>query len=210
MFAASVNKFCNDFKQAELTADDFTCLIFAQGLVSAEDAEVRRRVQTKFENEQGLTLQKLAEDCQRIISVKCDSKTIDESGVAQISKIRSKSTAYSPQKDQRQISCSKSRNKQNTNRLKKPPGPSYHCGKWHWMKFCPVKKKKYCKNCNKNGHNLTQCWYARRTRKPKSKIRQAQSDDIVNRNLKKYVTVDIFYDYIKFQLDSGSDISIIN
>ena len=46
------------------------------------------------------------------------------------------------------------------------------------MKFCPVKKKKYYKNCNKNGHNLTQCWYAHTMRKPKSKIRQAQLDDV--------------------------------
>ena len=123
----------NDFKLAELTADDFKRLIFAQGLISAEDAEVRRRVLIKLENEQGLTFQNLAEDCQRVISVKCDSQTIEESGVAQIRKIRSKSTAYSPQK---------------------PSGPCYHCGKWHWMKFCPVKKKKYC---HKNSHSLTQC-----------------------------------------------------
>ena len=126
-FAASVNKLCNDFKLAELTADDFKCLIFSQGLVSAEDAEVRGRVLTKLENEQGLTLQ--GNFCQRVISVKCDSKTIEESGVAQIRKIRSKSTAYSRQKDKRQISCSKPRDKQNANRLKKPPGPCYHCGK---------------------------------------------------------------------------------
>ena len=86
-----MNKLCNDFKLAELTADKF--LIFAQGLVSAEDAEVRRRVLTKLENEHGLTLQKLAEDCQRVIPVKCDSKTIEESGEVQIRKIRSKSTA---------------------------------------------------------------------------------------------------------------------
>ena len=113
-----MNKLCNDFKLAELTVDDLKCLIFAQGLVSAEDAEVRRRVLTKLENEQELTLQKLAEDCQRVISDECDSKTIEESGVAQIRKIRSKSTAYSPQKDKRQISYSKPRNKQNANRLK--------------------------------------------------------------------------------------------
>ena len=97
-FAASVNKLSNDFKLAELTADDLKCLLFVQGLISAEDAEVRRRVLTKLENEQGLTIQKLAEDCQRVISVKCDSKTIKESGVSQIRKIRNKSTTYSPQK----------------------------------------------------------------------------------------------------------------
>ena len=38
-FAASVNKLCNDFKLAELTANDFKCLIFAQVLIAAEDAE---------------------------------------------------------------------------------------------------------------------------------------------------------------------------
>ena len=31
-FSASVNKLCNDFRLAELTADDLKCLIFAQGL----------------------------------------------------------------------------------------------------------------------------------------------------------------------------------
>ena len=74
-FAASVNKLFNDFKLAELTAYDFKCLIFAQGQ-TAEDTEVRRRVLTKLENEQGSTLQKFAEDYQRVISVKCDSKMI--------------------------------------------------------------------------------------------------------------------------------------
>ena len=92
-FAALVKKLCNDFKLAELTADDFRSLIFSQGLVSAEDAEVRRRVLTKLENEQGVTLQKLTEDCQRVIYVKGDLKTIEESGVAQIWKIRTKSTS---------------------------------------------------------------------------------------------------------------------
>ena len=98
-FAATVNKHCNDFKLADSTIDDSKCLIFAQGLVSAEDAEIRRRVLTKLENEQGLTLKKLAEDCQRVISVKSDSKTIEESGVAHIKKIKSKETLYFPQKE---------------------------------------------------------------------------------------------------------------
>ena len=41
---------------------------------------------TKLENEQGLTLKTLAEDCQRVVCVKSDSKTIEESGVAHIKK----------------------------------------------------------------------------------------------------------------------------
>ena len=45
-FAATVSKHCNDFKLADLTADDFKSLIFAQSLVSVEDTEIRRRVLT--------------------------------------------------------------------------------------------------------------------------------------------------------------------
>ena len=58
-FAATVNKHCNDFKLADLTADDFKCLIFAQGLISSECAEIRRRVLIKLENKQYLTLKKI-------------------------------------------------------------------------------------------------------------------------------------------------------
>ena len=39
----------------------------------------RRRVLSKLENEPDLTLQKLAEDCQSILSVRKDSKNIEES-----------------------------------------------------------------------------------------------------------------------------------
>ena len=73
-FSSVVNKNCDDFKQGELSEDNFKCLIFAQGLVSAKDAEIRRRVLSKLENECDITLQELAENCQRIVSVRKDSK----------------------------------------------------------------------------------------------------------------------------------------
>ena len=72
--ASVVNKNSDDFKLCELLVDNFKCLIFAQGLVSTKNAEIRRRVLSKLENEPDLTHQKLAEDCQRIVSVKKDSK----------------------------------------------------------------------------------------------------------------------------------------
>ena len=71
-FVLVVNKNCDDFKLGKLSADNFKCLICAQGLVSAKDAEIRRRVLSKLENEPDRTLQKLAEDCQRIVSVRKD------------------------------------------------------------------------------------------------------------------------------------------
>ena len=102
-FASVVNKNCDDFKLDELSADNFKCLIFAQGLVSAKDAEIGRRVLSKLENEPDLTLQKLAEDCQRIVSVRKDSKNIEESGVAYVRKVKHRSQSYSPVKERKNM-----------------------------------------------------------------------------------------------------------
>ena len=110
-----MNKHCNDFTLADLTTDDFKCLILAQGLVSAEDVEIRRRMVTKLKNEQGMTLKKLAQDCQRVVSVKSDSKTIEESRFAHIKKIKSKPTLYSPQKEKSKITRRNIYDQQSTN-----------------------------------------------------------------------------------------------
>ena len=39
-FASVINKNCDDFKRGKLSADNFKCLIFTQGRVSAKDAEI--------------------------------------------------------------------------------------------------------------------------------------------------------------------------
>ena len=166
---------------------------------------------TKLENEQGLTLKKLAEDCQRVVSVKSDSKTIEESGVAPFKKIKSKPTLYSHRKKKSKITRPNIYDRQSTNRRKNPPpGPCYICGDLHWMMFCPAKKKKTCKNCGKVAHEVTRCWYAKKLRKPRNKIRQTQSGDNKDGNVRKYVMLKIFNKTVKFQFDSGFDFSIIN
>ena len=52
------------------------------------------------------------------------------------------------------------------------------------MRFCPAKKKLTCKNCGKVGHEATRCWYAKKSRKPRNKIRQTQSGDNKDGNLR--------------------------
>ena len=69
--------------------------------MSAKDAEIRRRVLSKLENEPDLTHQKLVEDWQRIVSVRKDSKIIDESGVAYVRKAKHRSQSYSPVKERK-------------------------------------------------------------------------------------------------------------
>ena len=73
-FASVVNKHCDDFRLAELSADNFKCSIFVQELVSTKDAEIRHRIQDKLENEPNIILQQIAENCQKYVSVKQDSK----------------------------------------------------------------------------------------------------------------------------------------
>ena len=89
-FVSVVNKHCDDFKLSELSANNFKCLIFVQGLVSNKDEEIKRRVLNKLENEPNLTLQQIAEDCQRFVCVRQDSKDIEESGVSHIKNTQQK------------------------------------------------------------------------------------------------------------------------
>ena len=100
-FASVVNKNCDDFKSGELSTDNFKCLIFVQGLVSAKNAEIRRRVLSKLENKPDLTLQKLAEDYKRIVSVSKDSQNIEESSVAYIRKVKHRFQSYFPVKERK-------------------------------------------------------------------------------------------------------------
>ena len=79
-----VNKHCDDLKLAELSPINFKCLIFCQ------DAEIRRRVLNKQENEPNLTLQQIAEDCEKFVYVRQGSKNIEKSGMSLIKNIRHK------------------------------------------------------------------------------------------------------------------------
>ena len=49
------------------------------------------------------TLQKLAEDCQRIVSIRKDSKNIEESGVVYVRKVKHRSQSYSLVKEREKI-----------------------------------------------------------------------------------------------------------
>ena len=89
-FMSVMNQHCDDFKLSELSANNFKCLIFVQGLISAKDSEIRRRVLSKLENEPNLSLQQIAEDCHRFVSVRQDSKSIEDSIITHIRKVRQK------------------------------------------------------------------------------------------------------------------------
>ena len=66
---------------------------------------------------------------------------------------------------------------------------------------------KKCQNCDRFGHKGSQC----RNRKIiKNKGRHTKSEDESDKVVRKYITVKVLNKSVRFQSDSGSDLSIIN
>ena len=186
-FASIVNKHCDDFKLSSLSIDNFKCLVFTQGLIDQQDAEIRRRALVKLEAEPELTVQKLAEDIQRHIAVKRESKNI-ESGIAHIRKIHGKKGKPPTKYQKGGKSLTQSHQDKNLRRQ------------------TPDKKQIKCYRCERTGHIAKNCRVKIGT---KTYVKMAKTDP-PNENVRKYVSVKIRGKEIKLQLDSGSDLSIIN
>ena len=62
----------------------FKCLIFIQGLTSPSEKEVRTRLLNKLEQDQKITLQSLAEECQHILNLRADTATTEEQNISNI------------------------------------------------------------------------------------------------------------------------------
>ena len=76
--AGVTNRECMKLKLNELTSDSFKSLIFVQGLASNKDAEMTFIILTKLEMDSKLTLQKIAEECQRMTNLKQETTWIEE------------------------------------------------------------------------------------------------------------------------------------
>ena len=100
---------------------------------------MRRRILTKLENEQNMSLQQLADHCQQHVNIKQDSQNIEEAGIANV---------------RRNWKSPSSTNKNHEE--KPPPSACYGCGQFHWYKDCPYKYK-ICRNCNRKGHKMSCC-----------------------------------------------------
>ncbi|CAI2737860.1 unnamed protein product, partial [Dicrocoelium dendriticum] len=77
-YAGIVNRECERFKLASMTETQFKCLMFICGLQSPSDADIRTRLLTRLEQDPDITLQKMAEECQRLINLKHDSRMVEQ------------------------------------------------------------------------------------------------------------------------------------
>ena len=68
-----------------------TCLsvlIFVQGLTSNKDKVIRSKILTMLEQDTEITLQKVLEECQKLINIRWDNIRIEEKNVARINKVK--------------------------------------------------------------------------------------------------------------------------
>ena len=78
--AGIVNRECEKFQLGTLTSDQFKCLVFACSLQSSGDMEIRKQILNKIETDADITLQRLAEECKRLVNLKHDAKMIEQAG----------------------------------------------------------------------------------------------------------------------------------
>ena len=168
-FASVVNR---HFGLSSLSADNFKVLIFIQGLVLIKYTELRRWVLNRLEKEPNITLQQLAEECQRIISEKQDSKNIEEAGVAHIRKVQSNKKSYSLNSQAKAKHNVPEKSQKNPDLLRYP---CQRCGELHWPNDCPYQSQK-CDLCRRNGHKASHC-RPKRPRRSYVKTTRTQEED---------------------------------
>lgn len=220
-YMGQVNKACEEFDLNKLTLDQFKCLIFVSGLKSSSDADIRTRILNKLDldTENKLDLQKLLEECLRIINLKRDTKMIENSQnpnqleVSSLNKISYKQNAT-------QSSQGKSKGKKvEQNKSKTPYCPCYLCGEIHWVADCPFKTHK-CTIYNDIGHKNGYCAFAKcRKFNRRRSFESNKNSKVSTISIKKiessskrrtFVTCQVNNKDIKLQFDTGADISLIS
>ena len=154
-------------------------------------AKIRSRILTKLEQGSEVTLQKVTEVCQRMVNLKHDNTQIEEKDISCVHAIRPKTGRA--KKNVKTPTCS-------------------GCGGGHvkseWVFFAT----KNCFLCSNTGHICAHCRSKRnKFKSKKDKVNIVLSrQEIEERQKRKFVRAKINGKNVKLQLDTGSDISIIN
>ncbi|XP_017471606.1 PREDICTED: uncharacterized protein K02A2.6-like [Rhagoletis zephyria] len=219
-YAARVNAHCEKFRLAELSVDQFKCLIYVFGLQSHTDAEIRIKTLAKLEENAQQTLNSLVSHAQKFINLKKDTAMVEETKAIITNAIHTSA---------RQSKNDTNKNNK-TNKAKIPKTPCWNCGEMHYSNYCPYRSQK-CKQCNKYGHKDGYCnsYSANKGKTTKQQRHKQQVNKGQNHRLqvnsithvtrRKCATVTIkpvaaansaFPPYdVKMQVDTASDVSLI-
>lgn len=220
-YAGRVNRECEKFKLADCNDNQFKCLIFECGLQSSDDAFIRLKLLDKIEADPKCTIQTLTEECKRLLNLKHDTKMIED-GSTRVQPVK-RSTPHQLGRHQQQPS---SPLQQQTVIKKATSIPSALqsytmrlCGAMHFVRNCNYRQHQ-CSNCHRTGHKNGSSGSARcRTKQPRSyrSARQTIRSDAVLTvssincgQYRRFASITVDGQPISFQVDSASDVTIIN
>ncbi|CAI2347328.1 unnamed protein product [Caenorhabditis sp. 36 PRJEB53466] len=179
----------------EMTDDQVCCLIWIAGLRDESFADIRTKALQLLESKTEITLLELETKIKRLLEIRDDSQRVGTSKVKpEINAIKAKK-ASTPQKS--------------------PPSPCPKCGGNHWSRDCKIEKVT-CNVCGKDGHTAKFCYKNKNHSKKSTKKFQKKKISVVavvqtvppKRRI--YLNIPINGTDVRMQLDTGSDVTVIN
>ena len=157
----------------------------------SSEKEVRTRLLTKLEQDQKITLQSLTEECQCILNLIADTAKVEERDISNIHTIKNH----------------KVRKINHLAKLIRVTGVE-NC---IYLKTVHLNTKK-CHTCRRKGHKFSHCRlgggnYSKNKKQVQFTTEQATTEKVQ----RKYINICLNKkNKIKFQIDTGSDLTIIN
>ncbi|CAH8585253.1 unnamed protein product [Schistosoma margrebowiei] len=207
-----VNRECERFRLKSLTEDQFKALILICSLQSQKFSDIRTRLLSRLDQDPKLTLNDIANEYQRLINLQRDTTMVQRGG-SNRTEVHVVQQPLNSHKSAPATSSSGRQTKTN------PPAPCWHCGAWHFVRYCPYKQHR-CRKCNAVGHKDGFCRKkkpsnSRGTRKPTprsntnslSLIAGCENSTPVER---KFITLNINGHSSRLQIDTASDVTILS
>ena len=97
-YIGTINSWIELFKIDKISKDIFKCLIFVQRLTTLKDKNINSRILTIMEQDPEITLQKVTEECHRLINVKHYNTHIKKKNISHVQRIKQQRVPKSKEK----------------------------------------------------------------------------------------------------------------
>ena len=198
-------------KWTEMTIDQITVLLLIAACKDSDSAQYRHVLLAKLENEPGLTAADALQECNKLSSVMADSHRIQNTTSHSVNIMTKKNFNSSRFNNNRPTETNKYKSNNNEEQRTTDMNNSFRCTKCngnHQSNDCYFKNKR-CNSCGKMGHEPSAC-------RSKNNAEQAECNTIIayseteKDNARKFVNAKINTAEVQLQLDTGSDLTIIN